>query len=93
MENQKLFDEWNEVNECTNCESWWTSQCDGTPEGSERPCKAFKATRKVKIPEDIEALKNNVRALENRLVLTQTSVILTTVALIIHIIIDTWVIG
>ena len=88
MENQKLFDEWNEVNECTNCESWWTSQCDGTPEGSERPCKAFKATRKVKIPEDIEALKNVVRALEKRCNITNISCILIALALIIHMIKD-----
>ena len=80
------FDDYKEVNECTNCESWWTSQCDGTPEGSERPCKAFKATRKVKIPEDIDALKMRVTALERDMRCNIICTCLVTIAVIVHLI-------
>ena len=89
--NQTLFDEWwDDLKECTNCESWWMSQCDGVPPDDERPCRAFKATRKVQIPEDIEALKTQMRALEKGLIRTQISVILATLGLIIHLITVIW---
>ena len=53
----KRFDDYSEVNECTNCEHWWTSACDGPSFGSERPCNGFKACRGVSIPEDVKALQ------------------------------------
>ena len=57
----KRFDDYSEVNECTNCEHWWTNACDAPPIGSERPCNGFKATRRVSIPEDILALQIAVK--------------------------------
>lgn len=60
----KRFDDYSEVNECTNCEHWWTSACDGPSFGSERPCNGFKACRRVSILEDIKALQ---RALKRQL--------------------------
>ena len=53
----KRFDDYSELNECTGCEHWWTSACDGPSFGSERPCSGFKACRRVSIPEDIKALE------------------------------------
>lgn len=60
----KRFDDYSEVNECTNCEHWWTSACDAPPIGSERPCSGFKASRRVSIPEDIKALQRACTALK-----------------------------
>lgn len=57
----KRFDDYSEVNECTNCEHWWTSACDAPSFGSERPCSGFKASRRVSIPEDIKALQIAVK--------------------------------
>lgn len=60
----KRFDDYSELNECTNCEHWWTSACDGPSFGSERPCNGFKASRRVSIPEDIKALQRAYTALK-----------------------------
>lgn len=57
----KRFDDYSEVNECTNCEHWWTNACDAPPIGSERPCSGFKASRRVSIPEDIKALQRALK--------------------------------
>lgn len=62
----KRFDDYSEVNECTNCEHWWTSACDGASLGSERPCSGFKACRRVSIPEDIKALQRALERQERR---------------------------
>ena len=62
MVDTKIFDDFPEV-ECNNCEPYWNNQCDGTPVGSERPCKAFKATRKVDIPDELDALRTHLTCL------------------------------
>lgn len=62
----KRFDDYSEVNECTNCEHWWTSACDAPSFGSERPCSGFKASRRVSIPEDIKALQIALKRQEQR---------------------------
>lgn len=62
----KRFDDYSEVNECTNCEHWWTSACDGTSFGSERPCTGFLACRRVSIPEDIKALQRAYTSLKTQ---------------------------
>lgn len=52
------FDDWKDVKDCNECESWWLNQCDGTQIGVERPCKAFKAVRRVSIPDEIKSLRS-----------------------------------
>lgn len=73
------FDSWETVKECSNCQRWWNDQCDGTPQGSVKPCKDFLATRNVKIPEEIESLKMQIKGL-------RVSAICISVAGIIHLI-------
>jgi hypothetical protein len=54
---QPIFEEYPPVT-CENCKSYWDETCDGTPVGTERLCKAFKATRRVDIPLQIQSLQN-----------------------------------
>ena len=54
-----IFDDYSEVKECIDCEHWWTNACDGS-EGSTRPCNAFKPTRRVSLPKDVERLREQV---------------------------------
>jgi hypothetical protein len=63
MSEETRFDDWTEVKECSNCQRWWNDQCDGTLQGSVRPCKQFLATRNVKIPEELSKLKRAVKGL------------------------------
>ena len=57
------FDDWEDINmvDCNNCKHYLSDDCDGVPVGSEKPCKAFLATRKVLFPEKIKALEKAVR--------------------------------
>lgn len=48
QENKQIFEDYPEV-DCNACECYWTNQCDGAPVGSEKPCKTFKATRRVDV--------------------------------------------
>lgn len=56
MSEQKRFEDWTEV-DCSECERWWTSQCDGAKKGSRTPCNSFLATRSIVIPEQIKDLQ------------------------------------
>lgn len=60
MENKK-FDDWVDVNECNECGHYWSDACDGTPLGLERPCRVFKATRKMDIPEQLRKVREEVK--------------------------------
>lgn len=57
------FDDWDDINtvDCNNCKHYLSDECDGVSVGSEKPCKAFLATRKVLFPEKIKALEKAVR--------------------------------
>jgi len=68
MANAK-FDDWTDVKECNDCQEYWNNVCDGTPVGVERPCKAFKATRRVDIPLEIKSLRRALNALYVALIL------------------------
>ena len=59
-DNKKIFDDFPAV-DCNECESWWLNQCDGVKEGSTKPCTAFKATRRVNIPLQIESLTSALK--------------------------------
>lgn len=60
MEKSK-FDDWSEVKDCNQCEPYWNNQCDGATVGTEMPCNAFVAVRRVSIPAEIEALKTHLK--------------------------------
>lgn len=60
MGNKQIFDDFPEV-DCNVCECYYTNQCDGTPTGSEKPCKTFKAVRRVDIPLQIKAIQNSLK--------------------------------
>jgi len=55
------FDDWSDLKDCNKCEEYWNSACDGTLVGSEKPCTAFKAVRRVSIPLEIERLRKAVK--------------------------------
>jgi len=67
MSEHKRFDDYTDVKECTECEHWWTSACDGTSFGSERPCTGFLACRRVSIPEDIKSLQRAYTSLKTHI--------------------------
>lgn len=56
-----IFDEWDDVKDCNTCQEYWNNTCDGSQIGVERPCKAFKAVRRVSIPEEIESLRSALK--------------------------------
>lgn len=62
MEKKQIFDDFPEV-DCNQCECYWTNQCDGTPIGSEKPCKTFKAIRRVSIPDELKDAQNSLERL------------------------------
>lgn len=63
---EKIFDEFNV--DCLDCREYWADTCDGVPKGEIRPCTSFRATRSVDIPEQIKALKNEIKGLKKQMV-------------------------
>ena len=53
MENNKRFEEWEEV-DCNQCARYWDSSCDGA---DKRICTSYLATREVVIPAQIKKLE------------------------------------
>lgn len=63
-----IFEEYPVVN-CNECKSYLLEECDGTPVGSERLCKAFKATRRTDIPLQIKSLQKASKRLTRGLLM------------------------
>ena len=78
---KQKFDDWTEVKECSNCQRWWNDQCDGTLQGSVRPCKDFLATRSVRIPEELESFRTQIDTLK-------VACFSTGIILVIHLVLD-----
>ena len=84
-DNQKRFDDWQEV-DCNDCARYWDSSCDGVKtahNASKKPCSAFLATRSVVIPEQIKRLQNRITSLWMGVILLAICVVLLGVAVTI----------
>lgn len=57
------FSDWDECTtvDCNDCDEWWRNKCDGVYRGQERPCTAFKASRRVSIPLKIKSLQSRLK--------------------------------
>lgn len=70
MNDKKVFDDYSQLCECLQCNHYYNDQCDGIKvvddNGSNTQCKAFSATRRVIIPQDINDLKNTVKSLNKQ---------------------------
>ena len=65
---QKKFDDWQDVN-CNECSNWWNDSCTGAPAGVKKPCNSFLAQRSVIIPEEIKALKREIKWLSRYIII------------------------
>lgn len=77
-DNPKRFEDWEEV-DCNECTHYWDSSCDGASKGSRIGCNSFLATRRVVIPERLNALEKHVRDL-------RFGVILSYIVLLVHLV-------
>ena len=75
---QRIFDDFQCV-DCNECARYWDNSCDGVknaPNGSQKPCTSFLATRSVVIPAQLEALRKRLKWLNVSLILIEVTVIL-----------------
>jgi hypothetical protein len=80
--NNKRFSEWVEV-DCNECQRYWDNSCDGckdTLKGSKMPCNSFLATRSVIIPQEIKALKKDIKWLKTALTILTGIVLLMAIS-------------
>ena len=85
-DDKKRFDNWDDCYEvdCNSCEHYYTNSCDGVPEGKKRTCTAFKASRGIVIPQEIEMLKTSLKSLERRILLLNIGILLGAIGVLIH---------
>ena len=79
-----VFDE--QYVDCNSCEHYHNNTCDAVPVGSERTCTAFKATRRVDIPQQIKSLRNDVRGIKRDILLIYIMFALECIAYILDMI-------
>lgn len=79
-----VFDE--QYVDCNTCEHYHNNTCDAVPVGSERTCTAFKATRKVNIPEEIKSLREQIRGLRKEILLIYLLMFLEALAYVVDMI-------
>jgi hypothetical protein len=79
----KRFEEWTCKVDCNECERWWTNQCDGVFQGSEKPCKSFLATRRIVIPARVKSLEKRVKRLETWFIALDVLIILISIAILV----------
>ena len=66
--NKKIFDDFPKV-DCSDCSHYWHDSCEGAPQGSEKRCTAFLATKRVDIPNQINILRNDLKWLRAAIIL------------------------
>ena len=81
MDEKTKFDDWSDIKDCNQCEPYWNNQCDGAVVGSEKPCKAFVAVRRVSIPAEIKAIRSEIKRL-------YVSLLLLAITVLIHYIVE-----
>lgn len=91
-QNQRVFDDFPEV-DCNACECYWTNQCNGTPTGSEKPCKTFKAIRRVSIPDELKCAQNSLERLWRVVVVWSICQFIVNMLLIYRPVIEPWLEG
>ena len=79
---QPIFEEYPVV-DCNECKSYLSEECDGTPVGSEKVCKAFKATRRTDIPLQIKSLQKASKRLTRGLLMVSAAEILLSIGVLI----------
>jgi hypothetical protein len=57
---KKIFEDFQRV-DCNDCSHYWDDSCGGVKKDSEKRCTAFLATKRVDIPEQIKALRNDIK--------------------------------
>ena len=57
---RKIFEDFERV-DCNDCSHYWDDSCGGVKKGSEKRCTSFLATRRVDIPEQITALRSQLK--------------------------------
>lgn len=75
MEQNKRFEEWDEV-DCNECTHYWDNSCDAVKQDERRQCNSFLATRRVVIPARLNALENRVRLLSIGCMLSGIAIVL-----------------
>lgn len=55
--NDKIFDEWNEIVDCNECEKYWLNQCDGVPIDDAKRCNSYVAIRSGDILKRMDKLE------------------------------------
>ena len=78
----KRFEEWEDVS-CNECVHYWDSSCDGVPVDKRRNCTAYKASRTVSIPAEIESLNKRVKCLSICLAIVGAALLLFEIAYLI----------
>lgn len=80
MENKSdkkpIFDDYQELKDCNECQPYWVGSCDGVSEGARKPCNSFIATRRVVIPQQIDALTERLDRLRKGCIATDIIIIL-----------------
>lgn len=85
------FDEWEEITsvDCNDCKRYYDETCDGAPQGPQRLCKAFLATRRVDLPEQIKSCQNGLKSLTDDVVTLRFAVAIEFIIIITYIIANT----
>lgn len=71
----KRFEDWPMKVDCNECQRHWDNSCDSVPQGSERRCNSFLATREIVIPGQIKELQRSVNRLRTGLILADILIV------------------
>lgn len=82
MEDKKIFDDFPKV-DCSDCSHYWDDSCNGVPQGSEKRCTAFLATKRVDIPVQIKSLRSALKWITGAFVVETFWVVCATIAIVV----------
>lgn len=76
------FEEWDEIVDCNSCKHYHDETCNGTPQGSQRLCKAFLATRRADLPQQIKSCQKGLESLRDEVLTLRFAIAIESIVLI-----------
>jgi len=69
-----IFDSWEDLKDCDDCERYYNSQCDGVAVDQKRNCTQYVATRRASFEGNLNKLERQMKGLKRDIIIVNVCV-------------------
>lgn len=79
-----IFDSWEDLKDCDDCERYYNSQCDGVAVNQKRNCTQYVATRKASFESNLHKLERQLKDFKRQVIVINVFIITFLVTMFIQ---------